>query len=628
MANKSTVFTVVVAGKSTLSKVTENESRHLKGSTDKIANDFNKMSSRIGKNLGTIGQKMGEMNIVGSGALSQIGNSMGNFNTKTGHMKDVFKGAMKQIGLAAIGGAVAIAAFALKSAEDYAAANNALQAAVEGSGGSWKQVQAQVEQVQGRYEKFGKSSADINSALAQSVISTGSVTESMKHLPIALDLAAAKHIPLNQAMLAIDKAATGNSRVLKQLGIDIDVPSSSALKLQAASDGVTKAQGKLQAIISNFPNAAQAGAKGHVAYMKAVDKVKAAEKKLADQHNASKTILKTLGDRLKGQASAAADTYAGKLEAAKAKAKDLATGLGDKLQPAISDVLSGFTKFVDYANKHTWVWKALAAVLGVALVGAMASFAEGSIAAIASLWSMAAGAVAAAAGLVASGVGWLAAALGVSTFTAALMATGIGALIIGIILLIVYLIFHWKQVWETVKKVWNWIYDHIKSIATKVWNFIDKWLIQPLMTVWDDIKTKVGAAFSWIGDAITGPFKAAMGLIKTLWNNTVGGFSFTLPGWIPFIGGKTFTIPMIGGGAAPVSHSTANASLTGIGGAMGMIPAQKAQGFSPLNVSQPHGIVVNVHGGDPQQVVKAIVAHTRMNGPVPIRTSLPSATAF
>ena len=622
MAGKSTTFTVVVAGKSTLSKVTENESRHLKGSTDKIANDFNKMSHSIGKSLGTIGQKMGEMNIVGSGALSHIGGSMEHFNTKTTHMKDVFKSAMKQIGLAAIGGAAALAVFALKSAEDYAAATAALQAAVEGSGGSWAAVQGQVEKVQGRYEKFGQSSADINGALAQSVISTGNVTESMKHLPIALDLAAAKHIPLSQAMLAVDKAATGNSRVLKQLGIDINVPTSSAVKLQAASDGVTKAQGNLAAIISNFPNAAKEGAKGHTQYMKAVEKVKAAEKKLADQHGSSKAILKTLSDRLGGQASAAADTYAGKLAAARAKAKDLAKGLGEKLQPAITGVLTFFTKFVDYANKHTWVWKALAILAGVVLAGAMASFAVEASGAIAALWGMASGAIAAAAGLVSTGVGWLAAAAGVSTFTAALMATGIGAIIIGIILLIVLLITHWHDVWKAVKKVWGWIAAYIKWEIQTIWNIIETVLIKPLMWVWDKIKKPVSAAFSWIGKAVSTPFKLAMSTIEKLWNSTIGGFTFNLPG---FLGGGTFTVPMLGPHGPSGAGSTTAGAIAGPGvGAVGTIPMQTSMNQS----STAHNVTINVHGGDPKQVVAALVAHTRLNGPIPVRTSLPAATAF
>jgi hypothetical protein len=207
--------------------------------------------------------------------------------------------------------------------------------------------------------------------LAKSVISTGNLKNSMAHLPIALNLAAAKNIDLNSAMLAVDKAASGNSRVLKQLGIDIDVPTSSALKLQQASDAVTAAQQKVLDVVSNFPNAALASSKAHAKYVSAIEHVQKAEDKLRVLHGASAAILKTLSDRLKGQASAAAETYAGKLKAAHARATDLAKGLGEKLQPMIEKVLTWFTKFIDYANKHTWVWKTLATVIGVILVASL-----------------------------------------------------------------------------------------------------------------------------------------------------------------------------------------------------------------------------------------------------------------
>lgn len=627
MASKSSVFTVVVAGKSTLSKVTENEARGTGRSTSKIANQFNDMSTRIGKNLAKVGEQFEKMDIVGAGALTTMGHHMEKFQTKTGHMKDIFKNAMKQVGMAALSAGAAIAAFSLKSAEDYAAASEALKASVEGAGGSWDKVEGQVAKVQGSYHKFGMTSAQINKALAQSVISTGSVTESMKHLPIALDLAAAKGIDLNQAMLAVDKAASGNSRVLKQLGIDIAIPQASAMKLQQAQDKVTAAQQTMAAVIANFPNAAQAGAQGHAAYAKALGKVQAAEHKLQSVQGASKTVLKTLGDRLKGQASAAAETYAGKLKEARAKATDLSKGLGDKLQPAISNVLEKFSKFVDYANNHKWVWKALATALGVTLVASMASFATGAIAAIAELWGMAAGAGAAAAGLIASGVGWLAAAAGVSTFTAALMATGIGAIIIGIILLIVLLVTHWHTVWNTVKKVWNWIWDHIKKVAKAIWDFIDKWLIQPLKSVWETIKKPIGDAFSWIGNAITAPFKLAMNAIKWLWNHTVGGFKFTVPSWVPIIGGKGFTIPKIGdsGASGPSGAAISTATVGNVGAGLGAVGAGGP--IAAPGGNQAH-VVINVHGGDPNQVVAALVAHTRQNGPIPIRTSMPAAAAF
>lgn len=620
MASKSSVFTVVVAGKSTLSKVVDNDAKHLKNSTDDIARHFNKMSSRIGGSMTTIGEKMGSMNIVGSGAFTAMGTSMKQFETKSGHMKDIFKGAMKQVGLAALGGATAVATFSLKAAEDYAAANNSLKASVEGSGGSWKKVSSQIEKVQGNYHKFGKTSAQINSALATSIISTGSYAASIKHLPIALDLAQAKHMDLNAAMLAIDKAASGNSRVLKQLGIDIAVPTSSALKLQQAQTKVTAAQQNLSAVISNFPNAANAGAKGHEKYMKAVDKVKAAEKKLADQHGASKMILNELSKRVGGQAAAAAETYAMKLKAARAQATDLAAKLGDKLQPAISAVLDKFSKFIDYANKHTWVWKTLIALIGTLLVAAFVTTMAPIWTLVAGFGSLLASVGAATLGFFGFDVAAMAAAGGLSALTAAFMATGIGAIILLIIGLIVLMIFKWQWFLAVIKVIWKGIWAAIKFEVDAIWWYIETFFIKPFIWVWDKIKKPVAAAFSWIGTAITAPFKLAMDVIKNLWNSTIGGFTFNLP---DFLGGGTFTIPVLGASGpsgAAISTKTVGTVTKGVGavGAGGLLGVEK------------NGTVVNinVHGGDPNQVVAAIVKHTKRNGPIPVRSSLPAATPF
>ncbi len=65
------------------------------------------------------------------------------------------------------------------------------------------------------------------------------------------------------------------------------------------------------------------------------------------------------------------------------------------------------------------------------------------------------------------------------------------------------------------------------------------------------IPRTITSAFTGLADLIAGPFRAAFDGIKAAWNNTVGGFGFTTPDWIPFVGGKSFTVPsMATGGVA------------------------------------------------------------------------------
>ena len=62
------------------------------------------------------------------------------------------------------------------------------------------------------------------------------------------------------------------------------------------------------------------------------------------------------------------------------------------------------------------------------------------------------------------------------------------------------------------------------------------------------IPETIGGAFSTLADVISAPFRAAFQTIKTVWNATVGGFGFTTPDWIPFVGGKSFKIPSMAAG--------------------------------------------------------------------------------
>lgn len=66
----------------------------------------------------------------------------------------------------------------------------------------------------------------------------------------------------------------------------------------------------------------------------------------------------------------------------------------------------------------------------------------------------------------------------------------------------------------------------------------------------------IGNVFKGIADAISAPFKAAFNAIRRLWNNTIGGFGFTVPDWLPGVGGKKFTIPKLATGGTLTTGGT------------------------------------------------------------------------
>lgn len=102
---------------------------------------------------------------------------------------------------------------------------------------------------------------------------------------------------------------------------------------------------------------------------------------------------------------------------------------------------------------------------------------------------------------------------------------GIGALIAVIVLIAT------KTDWF--QKAWSAAWGWIKSAAESAWNFIKS------------IPGWIGSAFSTVADGISRPFKAAFNWVADAWNNTVGRLSWTVPGWVPGIGGSSISAPKI-----------------------------------------------------------------------------------
>ena len=92
----------------------------------------------------------------------------------------------------------------------------------------------------------------------------------------------------------------------------------------------------------------------------------------------------------------------------------------------------------------------------------------------------------------------------------------------------------------------------IVLIATKTTWFQDAWRVtwtfvkQKAVDVWDWLKAlpaKIGHVFGSIAGFITAPFRAAFNFVSDAWNNTIGKLSWTVPSWVPIIGGNTISAP-------------------------------------------------------------------------------------
>jgi hypothetical protein len=135
-----------------------------------------------------------------------------------------------------------------------------------------------------------------------------------------------------------------------------------------------------------------------------------------------------------------------------------------------------------------------------------------------------------------------------------------------------------------------------------------------------------GAIKWWITNVVIPQFNLMLTVFKTIfngiasvWNNTIGKFSFTVPSWVPGIGGKGFAMP-------DIPMLAAGGIVTG-GATLAMIGERGPEAVIPLDRMGEFGmgggttVNINVNGGDPQSVVNALRTYMRQNGSVPIRVS-------
>lgn len=113
--------------------------------------------------------------------------------------------------------------------------------------------------------------------------------------------------------------------------------------------------------------------------------------------------------------------------------------------------------------------------------------------------------------------------------------------------------------WHRIVDAWNWLVNRIK-LGIAIWKAIfqligaavsDFWqnkIVKPFNAIVSfvaSIPGKIKKGMSALADIITAPFRAGFNAVARLWNNTVGQLSFTLPSWIPGIGGRSWSAPQL-----------------------------------------------------------------------------------
>lgn len=137
----------------------------------------------------------------------------------------------------------------------------------------------------------------------------------------------------------------------------------------------------------------------------------------------------------------------------------------------------------------------------------------------------------------------------------AMTANPIGLIIVGIAALVAGIVWVatqtdwfgklWKAIWSGIVAYFNFVIGFYQSAWKAIWAG-GSWLIDQFKR----IPGLIGSAFSAIYSIITAPFRLAFNAVAGLWNGTIGRLSWTIPSWVPGVGGNSIRAPRL-----PTMHS-------------------------------------------------------------------------
>jgi hypothetical protein len=400
---------------------------------------------------------------------------------------------------------------------------------------------------------------------------------------------------------AFDKLVRGTGDVTKAqdlMNLALDISAGTGKDLGAVSDALSKAFN------------------GQLGPLKKLDPALAG---LIENGATTDEVFAALGNTFKGAASTSANTASGKMKSFTIQMGEFKESIGAAVFPIVDKLLPAFKSVADFVTNNTTLVVTLGAVIGGLAVAIIA------VNAATTAWAATTKAFAA-----------------IQAAFNAIMALNpiflIGAAIVAVIAILVLLqkefgIFDgvirvvgaaFGAVWGAIKGVFDWVKNNwplILAVITGPFGLAIAFVVKfkdDIMGVFSLIYSGIKATMGFVADVISAPFKAAFRAVAGLWNNTVGKLSFKTPDWIPGIGGKGFDvpdIPMLAEGGIVTSPTLA---MIGEGrGPEAVIPLSK---LGSMGFGGGGNITVNVNGGDPNSIVRALQQYVRQSGPVPVNT--------
>jgi len=338
--NRSAVDAMLETG-----EVSKRVSKDMESNFDKSTNRIGGLFTRLGQHAESMGTPFGKV-------LTEVGNKFGEAEKK-GHG---FLGMISGLGAAATGAGLAafvgIAGESVKIALDGAQAQSNLEVAVKNSGQSFEEAKGKIDASYNSMANLGFNADQTNVALTTLITATGSTAKATALMGQVADLARLKHMSLADAASAVAKIMGGSTRIVKQLGLNLNVQSGSATSVAKAHQAVIAAEIKLARVQYELNNHILKGAKGQWALQDAQIAVKNAQDKYNSSAHATTTILDAIQQKTQGAAAGFSDTLPGKMQAFNAQITNMGKQLGEWLIPKLTIAAGWVSNFVGFLTRN------------------------------------------------------------------------------------------------------------------------------------------------------------------------------------------------------------------------------------------------------------------------------------
>jgi hypothetical protein len=372
----------------------------------------------------------------------------------------------------------------------------------------------------------------------------------------------------------MDKLVRGTGDVTEAqnlLNLALDISAGTGKDLGAVSDALSKAFN------------------GQLGPLKKLDPALAG---LIENGATTDEVFAALGDTFKGAASTSANTASGKMKSFGIQMGEFKESVGAAVMPIVEKLLPAFTKIGTWISNNVPLVVTLGAVIGT--LAAAVFVINGALAA----WA-AVGAVTAAINAVMA-----------TSFSALWVATG-AVVILAVVAALVALQMKFNIFGKAI--------DGIKAGFMAWWGVV-QFVFDAVKTGFGELANLGKAIFDGMGGAFKGVINAVLSAMEKGINFAIKGLNTILDGidkaagpWVNFGSIPEVKLPRLAEGGIVTGPTIA---MIGEAGPEAVIPLNRAGGMGMGG----NTITVNVNGGDPNSIVRALQQYVRQSGPVPLNT--------